>query len=205
MKRMTNEMKISLFLWVSLFFLGFLGKSNLPEPEMKITAIYEHPDSTDAASADELYDTQSQIKTNNEKKFIKKINLNSCDTTELRSIHINSRWSNKIIDYRQALGGYYNVNQLMEIYGFPEFFFEKIYFQCTVSPTEIKPLGINSKTQIELMIHPYLSKKDCQSIVNYRNEHGSFTSIGDLYLIKTLDSLTIKKIEPYLAKDFNVP
>lgn len=199
---MTHEMKLSLFLWLTLFFLGFLGKSNLPEPEMKITAIYEHPDSTDDASSNEMYDTQSPFKSNNDKKFIKKINLNFCDTNELRSLHINSRWANKIIEFRTALGGYYHINQLMDIYGFPEFFFEKLYYQSTISPTEIKALGINEKSEIELMLHPYLTKKDCHSIVNYRSEHGPFSSTNDLFQIKTIDSLTIKKIEPYLAKDF---
>ncbi|MFN4885704.1 MAG: ComEA family DNA-binding protein [Bacteroidota bacterium] len=202
MKRMTHEMKISLVLWLTLFFLGFLGKSNLPEPEININAIYEHPDSTDAASNDEMYDPQSSIKSNNEKKFTKKINLNFCDTSELRSLYINSRWANKIIEFRTALGGYYHINQLMDIYGFPEFFFEKLYYQSIVSPSEIAALGINEKSEIDLMLHPYLSKKDCHAIVNYRREHGPFSSLNDIYQIKTIDSITIKKIEPYLAQDF---
>jgi len=202
MKRMTHEMKISLVLWLTLFFLGFLGKSNLPEPEININAVYEHPDSTDAASTDEMYDPQSSIKSNNEKKFTKKINLNFCDTSELKSLYINSRWANKIIEFRTALGGYYHINQLMDIYGFPEFFFEKLYYQSIVSPSEIAALGINEKSEIELMLHPYLSKKDCHAIVNYRKEHGPFSSLNDIYQIKTIDSITIKKIEPYLAKDF---
>ena len=202
MKRMTHEMKISLVLWLTLFFLGFLGKSNLPEPEININAVYEHLDSTDTASTDEMYDPQSSIKSNNEKKFTKKINLNFCDTSELRSLYINSRWANKIIEFRTALGGYYHINQLMDIYGFPEFFFEKLYYQSIVSPSEIAALGINEKSEIELMLHPYLSKKDCHAIVNYRREHGPFSSLNDIYQIKTIDSITIKKIEPYLAKDF---
>lgn len=202
MKRMTHEMKLSLFLWLTLFFLGFLEKSNLPEAELKITAIYEHPDSTNTASSDEMYDMQRPIKSNNEKKFIKKINLNLCDTSELRSLYINSRWANKIIEFRTALGGYYHINQLMDIYGFPEFFFEKLYYQSIISPSEISALGINEKSEIELMLHPYLSKKDCHAIVNYRREHGHYSSVNDLFQIKTIDSLTIKKIEPYLAKDF---
>jgi DNA uptake protein ComE-like DNA-binding protein len=202
MKRMTHEMKISLVLWLTLFFLGFLGKSNLPEPEININAVYEHPDSTDTASTDEMYDPQSSIKSNNEKKFTKKINLNFCDTSELRSLYINSRWANKIIEFRTALGGYYHINQLMDIYGFPEFFFEKLYYQSIISPSEIAALGINEKSEIELMLHPYLSKKDCHAIVNYRREHGPFSSLSDIYQIKTIDSITIKKIEPYLAKDF---
>jgi len=199
---MTHEMKISLVLWLTLFFLGFLGKSNLPEPEININAVYKHPDSTAAAYTDEMYYPQSSIKSNNEKKFTKKINLNFCDTSELRSLYINSRWANKIIEFRTALGGYYHINQLMDIYGFPEFLFEKLYYQSIISPSEISALGINEKSEIELMLHPYLTKKDCHTIVSYRREHGPFSSLNDIYQIKTIDSITIKKIEPYLAKDF---
>jgi DNA uptake protein ComE-like DNA-binding protein len=202
MKRMTHEMKVSLILWLTLFFLGFLGNSNLPEPEINITAMYERKDSTDVEQFDEPPYAQHSTQSNLAKKFTKKINLNLCDTNELRSLNINSRWASKIIEFRTALGGYYHINQLMDIYGFPEFFFEKLYYQSAISPTEISALGINEKSEIELMLHPYLSKKDCHAIVNYRREHGPFTSINDIFQIKTIDSLTIKKIEPYLAKDF---
>jgi competence protein ComEA len=202
MKRLTHEMRLSLFLWLALFFIGFLGKSNLPEPEIKITTFYEKDDSIKTPLSEEQKSVEDWVQFQTYTKNMKKINLNTCDTNELKMLHINSRWANKIIEFRKALGGYYHINQLMDIYGFPEFFFEKLYYEGTVAPDEVIALGINNKTEIELMLHPYLSKKNCQAIVNYRKEHGHFKTIEELYQIKTIDSLTIKKIEPYLAKEF---
>jgi DNA uptake protein ComE-like DNA-binding protein len=131
-----------------------------------------------------------------------KINLNTCDSIELRNARISSVWANKILAYRKSLGGYYNTIQLLEIYNFPEFLFERIHSIAVVYPTQVEALGVNTKSVLELTLHPYISKKEAEVIVSYRNEHGIFNCVDDFLLLKALDSNTVKKIEPYLAKDF---
>lgn len=66
--------------------------------------------------------------------------------------------------------------------------------------TAVEKININTATVEELSSHSYLrNKKLANVIVNYRNQHGTFSSAEDLKKVKVLDAVTIDKLAPYLA------
>jgi len=127
--------------------------------------------------------------------------LNLADTTQLRSVYgIGSVLSNRIIKYRQLLGGFTSKNQLQEVYGLEDSVISKLNKRFYISlDFEPKRLKLNSDKSYVLDDHPYITKKIASAIDAYRFQHGAFKSVDDLNQIVIFDSSTVKKISPYLS------
>lgn len=118
------------------------------------------------------------------------------DLTELDGI--GEVLSQRIVKYRDKLGGFVNIDQLKEVYGLPAETFENIKYKVTVDPKMLKKIKINLADEFVLSGFPYISKRYASQIINYRNQHGIFRGIDDLKKIKSLDDALIQKIEPYI-------
>ncbi len=130
--------------------------------------------------------------------------LNTADTTQLIGVRgIASKRAAAIVAYREKLGGYYDYSQLLEVYSLknsPEVI-ENLKAKTTLNPALIKKIPINSADTSTLRPHPYLGFKRAKALVAYRENHGRFKSIEDLKKLYALDSVTIRKIAPYLLFD----
>jgi competence ComEA-like helix-hairpin-helix protein len=62
-------------------------------------------------------------------------------------------------------------------------------------------LAINHCSEQELARHPYLRTKLARAIVNYRLQHGDFSSIDDLKKINIMEEKIFLRIEPYITLD----
>jgi len=128
------------------------------------------------------------------------IDINISDTTQLISLPgIGSKLANRIIGFRDKLGGFYSVDQVGETYGLQDSVFQKIkkYLQC--NDISVKKININTATKDELKTHPYIRWNIANAIIEYRNQHGQFTSVEDLKKINAVDKETLNKIMHYLA------
>ncbi len=104
-----------------------------------------------------------------------------------------------ILRYRNRLGGFYRKEQLKEVYGIDSLRFEEIKSQVSVNPARIKKLPINSISFDQLRLFPYLSYKQVNAVIEYRNQHGNYNSMDDLKNIVLLDAGILRKIEPYIS------
>ena len=129
--------------------------------------------------------------------------LNQADSLQLVRIRgIGPVLANRIMKYRNALGGFHHLSQLKEVYRLePEVIAELEQHSFVKVPTRF--LKVNSSNGNELLKHPYLwgKRKEMTRLINYRQQHGTLTSPEDLYKSKSLDSATIQRILPYV--DFN--
>lgn len=128
------------------------------------------------------------------------ININTCDTVALMRLNgIGSILSNRILKYKDLLGGFHCVEQLKEVYGITPETYERIKAYIAVgNQAEIKKININRIDANSLAKHPYLSRKSAKLIVNYRDQHGNYIAMEDLIKVGTLSDITIAKIAPYL-------
>ncbi len=128
------------------------------------------------------------------------ININTADTSQLISLPgIGSKLSARIIAFRNRLGGFYSVNQVVETYMLPDSTFQKIKPLLTVESTAVKQININTATVDEMKVHPYLRYNLANAIFQYRQQHGSFSSVEDLKKIMIITTETYDKIAPYLT------
>ena len=126
-----------------------------------------------------------------------RIVLNNADTITLRKVPgIGSYFARKIVEYRQRLGGYYRVQQLLEIEDFPETAIA--YFIIPDSTRPSRKLNINHLPLNELKRHPYINFYQARAITDYRRLHGRIESLQQLRLCRDFPPEAIERLEPYV-------
>jgi competence protein comEA helix-hairpin-helix repeat region len=126
------------------------------------------------------------------------VELNTADTAALRQLHgIGSYYARQIVYYRDKLGGYYSVDQLLEIKNFPVQTFERIKNNLTVDPALIKKINVNWATVEKLNRHPYLNFYQSKAIFELRKKQ-KLQSIDDFRQISDFSDEDLKKLENYL-------
>jgi len=128
------------------------------------------------------------------------IELNSADSTKLVQLNgIGSVYANRILKYRELLGGFYSTSQLLEVYNFPEETYRKIEDNISVDTVLIRKIRLNFAEYPDLLRHPYFNKKQVEAVLNFRNKNGSFQDIFQLKSTGIIDSETFSKVRPYLT------
>lgn len=128
------------------------------------------------------------------------IDINMADTAALIALPgIGSKLAQRIIIFREKLGGFYSIAQLGETYGLADSTFQKIKARLVLANPAVKKININTATVDELKIHPYIRYNVGNAIVQYRNQHGNFNSVSDLKKIVLVTPEVYDKMQPYLA------
>lgn len=144
------------------------------------------------------YERQSKTITNRAIKIIPILNLNLADSTELKLLPgIGNSYSKRIVKYREKLGGFYAIDQLLEVYGVDTPLFNNIQLYLQLDSFTRK-LNLNLSEVNDLQTHPYISYKQAKAIVQYRNQHGPFMAFEDVLRIYVLDEKWLRKTRPYL-------
>lgn len=126
------------------------------------------------------------------------IDINKADTTELISLPgIGSRLANRIISFRNKLGGFYSIEQVSETFGLADSVFQKIKNHLQLSTDSWEKLDLNSSTIEELKAHPYIRYQLANAIILYRNQHGKFNNIEELKNIILITPEVYRKIFRY--------
>lgn len=128
------------------------------------------------------------------------IEINTADSARLTMIHgIGPAFARRIVHYRERVGGFYNKEQLKEVYGIDEQKYNQIKADIAVDGRNVIRVNINTATFNELKRFPYLSYKQMDAIVAYRDEHGNYNALNDLKNIAILNDGILRKIGPYLV------
>lgn len=127
------------------------------------------------------------------------IDINTADTTAFIALPgIGSKLANRIINFREKLGGFYSVQQIGEVYGIADSVFQKISPWLQLKDASVKKLNINTATFDELKAHPYTKYAIANAIIAYRNEHGPFAKIEDTRKVMIVTEEWYSKMAPYL-------
>lgn len=127
------------------------------------------------------------------------VELNSADTLTLQLLHgIGPVFAQRIVRYRDQLGGFYCVEQLREVYGMTEGRYQSLVPHLTVTTDSIRYIDINRISVKELMRHPYIDAYLARDIIRYRDKGHPYRSVDDLRLVATMDDTTLVRLMPYL-------
>jgi DNA uptake protein ComE-like DNA-binding protein len=128
------------------------------------------------------------------------IEINSADSAKL--IKVPGVWpalAKRIFRYKERLGGFIDKQQLKEVYGVDSLKFVEIEPAISINPALVKKININTVSFAQFQLFPYLTYKQKNAVIEYRNQHGNYTSMADFKNIAILDEVILRKIEPYLA------
>ncbi len=139
---------------------------------------------------------------NSFKKFVPDtvvIELNSADSASLLALNgIGPSYAGRIINYRDKLGGYYRIGQLLEIRGMDSIRFNQFSQQVRTDPGLVRKIDINSVTFKELLRHPYFEYYLVKAIFSYKDEIKAFDSVGQLRSLPVMYEELFDKISPYM-------
>lgn len=124
--------------------------------------------------------------------------INTGSASDFASIPgIGKILSERIVKFRDKLGGFHDPLQLTEVYGIEDsIIIQKIDYLDVEVP--VKKINVNILSIEELSLHPYCTYHSAKLIANFRTQHGAFTKAQDLLEIRALDEQWVEKIKPYL-------
>lgn len=112
---------------------------------------------------------------------IKIVSINSCDTTDLMNLpKIGSFRARKIIEYRDKLGGFYDISQLLNVYSIDSELVSEIGKYIIVDTLAIKKINVNEASFKEIVHHPLISYETTKNIVTYKRIVGEIKNVQEL-------------------------
>ena len=124
------------------------------------------------------------------------IELNSVDSTELVSLPgIGQYYASRILQYREQLGGYVSVTQLMEIDGLPDSLVKWFFIQDSVP---YRKLLVNKESLSSLRRHPYMNFYQAREIIEFRRDRGKLKGPEQLSILDVFSDQDLERLIPYL-------
>ncbi len=128
-----------------------------------------------------------------------KVKINVANKKELINTGaINEYLAQRIIAYRKLLGGFYNTDQLLEVYGFSQEDMNKLKKHIIIDDENISFIDLNKISFGDLLGHPYLTKNNVKNIMEYRDFAGDIKHPEELLKNNIIPDSTYQKIIPYI-------
>lgn len=123
------------------------------------------------------------------------LDLNTVDTLLLKRVPGIGSWrAYRIVQFRDYLGGYSRVGQLLEIDGMPD----SVLRWFVIHTPVYKRLNLNIATVDEMAAHPYLTYRQARVILRHKKKHGPLRSLNQLSLYKEFSKDTLEWLKPYV-------
>ncbi|MFD3408694.1 helix-hairpin-helix domain-containing protein [Aquirufa sp. HETE-83D] len=127
------------------------------------------------------------------------IDINTADSAAWVALNgIGPGFAKRIITYREKLGGFYQVDQLKEVYGLDSIWVKENKALLKVGAGVYRFLKIN-QVEWKDFRHPYLPYGQSKVVLAYRKQHGPMKDFETLLQIQLLDQVAWRRLKPYLS------
>ncbi len=127
-------------------------------------------------------------------------NLNTADTSELKRLKgIGSFYAQQIVSYRNELGGYHNLSQLLELWKMTPDKIDEFADQVLLRPEDLVKIDVNSVSAQELSKHPYVDFDLANRLILERETRNGFSDQNELCDSDLLAPDLCRKLVPYLT------
>ncbi|MCS7005114.1 MAG: helix-hairpin-helix domain-containing protein [Cytophagales bacterium] len=128
-----------------------------------------------------------------------KPDLNKASETDIEKIRgIGKTTAQRIIKFREKMGGFASWEIVKKTYGLKLEQFESLQKYFTLSPLSFKKIPINSISTEDLAQFPLISKKQAQVITYYRQQRGKFIDFEDFVKTCEIPDSLANLLKPYL-------
>ncbi|MBN1952161.1 MAG: helix-hairpin-helix domain-containing protein [Bacteroidales bacterium] len=130
---------------------------------------------------------------------IELIELNAADTNALKNLTgIGSVLASRIIRYRSLIGGFYDLEQLNEVYGLTDSLVRTLAPALKIDTLLLRKMDLNRVTFKELQSHPYINAYQARSILKFRELSKGKINCKQLIDNYIIDSDIYRKLVHYL-------
>ena len=135
-------------------------------------------------------------RTSNKFHALTQVDVNTADTALLRRIPgIGEKISDAIVRYRQRLGGFHSVNQLLEI----KIVSPELLEWFTVSPSAVQKIHLNKASFQALNSHPYISYEQTKALLQYIRLYGEVKDEEMLLSTGIFTKEDLERLRPYIT------
>jgi competence protein ComEA len=141
------------------------------------------------------------------------IDINTATVEQWKALPaIGEVLSNRIVKFRDKIGGFTSITQVKQTYGLSDSAFQTIEPYLTITtPTKKTELpvvqkaspsdriNINTASVNQLKSNSHIPENVARAIVIYRSQHGNFSSIEDVMKIVFINDEMFKQIAPFLT------
>ena len=128
------------------------------------------------------------------------VEINTADTSAWIALPgIGSKLAQRIVLFREKLGGFYSISQVAETFGLADSVFRKIEPLLKLEQQQVRKININTATAEELKVHPYLKWGVVNALIAFRKEHGPFRKKEDLKQVMAVTAEIYQRLAPYLS------
>ena len=139
------------------------------------------------------------------------IDINTATVDQWKALPaIGDALSNRILNYRDKMGGFSSVEQVKKTYGLSDSAYHIILPYLTLSSKKTtvfssafssKKININTASAAELKTNSDIPSEVAEAIVIYRKQHGNYASVADVKKIVFINEQLYQKVAPYLTVD----
>ena len=124
------------------------------------------------------------------------IDVNSADTSILKKIPgIGRVISKNIVSYRNRLGGFYDVGQLLEV----KYVDSTLLVWFQVKSDVFRKINVNKASIEELRSHPYMDFHKAKAIVDFRRKRGRISGMSQISMFKEFSDADISRLSHYFT------
>ena len=135
-----------------------------------------------------------------EEVVTRSLNINTADSAALVAVDgIGAYSAQKILAYRQALGGFVSLKQLSEIKGLRAENLEQLIQVALIDSTKVRKIDINRASLKTMVAHPYIVYSQAVAIDDWRRERGRIDSLVNLSFLEEFTPSDIERLQPYLS------
>ncbi len=127
------------------------------------------------------------------------VEINSADSADFIKLRgIGPSYAGRIIKYRSLLGGYFQKEQLLEVFGMDTTRYNGFIENVEINAGLVQKMDLNEVEFKVLLKHPYVEYYIVKSIFNFKDEHGRFNSVSELKDVPLIYDELYEKIKHYL-------
>ena len=127
------------------------------------------------------------------------VELNTADTALLCTLPgIGKYFAQKIVDYREQLGGYTSAEQLLEIKNFGRDRMQRLTDRVRVDTSMVRTFSLSEENLDIMRRHPYLGAYAARGVAQYAKRKGSAATLDELIKNNLITALQAEKLKAYV-------
>ena len=128
------------------------------------------------------------------------LEINAASKEDLIELNgVGEFYAKQILKYKNELGGFVLMEQLLEVWKMRLETYEKLLPQLSIDTNKIKKINVNTCSLEDLRSHPYLDYYQANSIIKMRMQKDGYKELQEILESKLINEEEFQRLLPYLS------
>ncbi len=128
------------------------------------------------------------------------LEINAASKEDLIELNgVGEFYAKQILKYKNELGGFVFIEQLLEVWKMRLETYEKLLPQLSIDTNKIKKINVNTCSLEDLRSHPYLDYYQANSIIKMRMQKDGYNELQEILESKLINEEEFQRLLPYLS------